>query len=161
MKKLFIILTIISIFTCTGCEKKSNAEEPENKVMTATLNDDGDIVIKEEDITSVATFINYNYEGVTIGLIAVRGTDGIVRIAFNTCQSCSPSPNAYFIQKGEYLICQNCFNKFHIDKIGIEKGGCNPAFVEEQKKEDGIITIASEYVQTMKEKFINWNGPKE
>ena len=83
-----------------------------------------------------------------------------VRIAFNTCQACNPAPNAYFVQVGEYLQCQNCGNKFHIDKIGEEKGGCNPAPVEEKEETDNQIIIDKDYVATYKEKFENWNGPK-
>lgn len=92
--------------------------------------------------------------------VVVRGSDGKVRIAFNTCQACNPSPLAYFVQKGEYLECQNCGNRFHIDKVGLERGGCNPALVEE--KEDGYqqMVMDTDYVSSYKEKFRNWKGLK-
>lgn len=160
MKKfLFVIFIIMCMFAITGCDSKTTEKISQNTVK-AMLNDDGNIVISEEEITEEATFINYEVDEITIGLIAVRGTDGIVRVAFNTCQSCSPSPNAYFIQEGEYFVCQNCETKFHVDDIGKKKGGCNPAPVEEMTSEDGVITISKEYVESYKEKFENWNGPK-
>ncbi len=37
------------------------------------------------NITSDVTFVNYDSNGVIIQFIVVRGTDGEVRIAFNTC----------------------------------------------------------------------------
>lgn len=159
MKKIWMLLFLgLGLLGLSGCGNKS--ELGENPVLKATLNENGDIVILEDSITSTATFLNYEDDGVQIGFLVVRGTDGVVRIAFNTCQSCSPSPNAYFIQKGEYFECQNCKNKFHIDKIGIEKGGCNPAPVEEMKEENGVITISSLYAKTYRSNFENWNGPK-
>ena len=161
MKKVIIVLVLImSILQVTGCSSTGDEEKMENIVVQATLDENGNIVIKEDDITEAATFINYEVDGITIGFIAVRGTDGKVRVAFNTCQSCSPSPDAYFIQKGEYLVCQNCGSKFHIDKIGEGNGGCNPAPVKEMMQEEGIITIPVDYAETYQDKFENWNGPK-
>ena len=160
MKKIFLgLLVIISFFALTGCGN-SDADKGEQKVVQAILNEDGNIVIDESKITEEATFLSYEVDGVTIGFIVVRGTDGKVRVAFNTCQSCTPSPNAYFIQIGEYFECQNCGNRFHIDDIGVKRGGCNPAPVDEMTQEDGVITISSEYAKTYKDNFENWNGPK-
>ena len=129
--------------------------------MTVQANEDGNIIIDTKDITSVATFVNYKVDDIDrtiIQFIVVRGTDGKVRIAFNTCQACNPSPNAYFVQIGDYFECQNCGNNFHIDKIGEEKGGCNPAPVEEKEEKENQIIINSDYVNSYKEKFRNWNG---
>lgn len=160
MKKLIIIIVLfISIFSLTGCDKQENKEEVTNKFITVEANDEGKIVIDTEDIDKIATFVNYEVDNVIIQFIVVRGTDGVVRIAFNTCQSCNTAPNAYFVQKGDYLECQNCKNKFHIDKIGEEVGGCNPAPVQEKEVLDNQIIIEKEYVDTYKEKFENWNGP--
>lgn len=160
MKKVWIVLILsIGLLELTGCSNSNTAKE-KNTVSKVTLNGSGDIIIKEEDITNEATFLNYEIDEVQIGFIVVRGTDGKVRIAFNTCQTCNPSPNAYFIQKEEYFECQNCKNKFHVDKIGVEKGGCNPAPVEEMTQEDGVITLSAEYANTYKDNFENWNGPK-
>lgn len=161
MKKIFVLLVLfLSIFTLTGCGNEKNKEETtSNSFITVKANENGKIVINTEDITSDVTFVNYEVDGIIIQFIVVRGTDGKVRIAFNTCQACNPSPNAYFIQVGDYLECQNCGNKFHIDKIGIEKGGCNPAPVEEKEGTDNSIIIDQEYADSYKAKFENWKGP--
>lgn len=156
-----LMVLFIVIFGVTGCDaNKKESGDANQKIAKASLNEEGDIVIKEEDITNDATFLSYEIDEVTIGFIVVRGTDGKLRVAFNTCQSCTPSPNAYFVQKGEYFECQNCKNKFHVDKIGIEQGGCNPAPVEEMTQGDGVITISAKYANTYRDNFKNWNGPK-
>lgn len=163
MKKSIVVsLIFLGIFILTGCvNNEKQGEQSNNKFMQVEANDKGKIVINTEDITSDATFVNYETGDVMIQFVVVRGTDGEVRIAFNTCEACNPSPNAYFIQKGEYLECQNCGNKFHIDKIGIEKGGCNPALVKEKSQTDTQIIIDADYVDTYKSRFANWNGPTE
>lgn len=107
------------------------------------------------------TLVNYSIDDTIIQFMVVRGTDGKIRIAFNTCQACNPSPNAYFIQKGSYIECQNCGNRFHIDRIGVESGGCNPATIEEMEELEDKIILKTSYVDTFKEKFENWHGPTE
>ena len=105
MKKIGIILTIlVSIILITGCEtekKDPNApaglKEVTGKIEKANLNDDGNIVIEEKDITDKVVYISYEYEGVTIGLLAVRNSEGKVIVVVNTCQSCGGSPYAYFV----------------------------------------------------------------
>ncbi len=159
MKKFFSILAIFSIFILYGCDKQEEVEKKNNIITVNPV--DGKLVIDTTNITSDVTFVNYDSNGVIIQFIVVRGTDGEVRIAFNTCQACNPSPRAYFVQEGEYLKCENCASLFHIDKIGVEKDGCNPIVVEEKEVSEDKIIIKTDYADTLRDKFVNWNGITE
>ena len=159
MKKFLSILAIFSIFILYGCDKQEEAEKKNNIITVNPV--DGKLVIDTTNITSDVTFVNYDSNGVIIQFIVVRGTDGEVRIAFNTCQACNPSPRAYFVQEGEYLKCENCASLFHIDKIGVEKDGCNPIVVEEKEVSENEIIIKTSYADTLRDKFVNWNGITE
>lgn len=59
---------------------------------------------------------------------------------------------------GEYIIYQNCGTKFHINKVGEEKGGCNPTPAEEQITEGNRIILSKSYVEYFKDKFADWQG---
>lgn len=158
MKKVgYLVLLLLVILTVSGCGNKEVKKEKQekNKYITVTADEDDNITLDTTKITKTATFINYDDDGVIIQVILVRGTDGKVRIALNTCQVCNPSPKAYFVQKGDYLECQNCGTKFHINKIGIEKGGCNPTPVEEKEEKDDKIIINKSYIDSFKTKFKN------
>ena len=160
MKKILIIfLAITSVLCLTGCSKKSENQEEKvtNKFENAKVEGEN-VIINTNSITKTATFVNYKVDDITIQFIVVKRSDGTIGIAFNTCQACNPSPNAYFIQKGKYFECQNCGNRFYIDDIGREAGGCNPAPVLKYTEEENIITIDKEYADSYKEKFANWNG---
>ena len=63
----------------------------------ASLNDNADIIINESDITTKTTYISYEYDDVTIDLLAVKDSKGNVKVVVNTCQSCGGSPYTYFI----------------------------------------------------------------
>lgn len=158
MRKIsYLVFILILVLTVNGCSTKAKEvkKQEENKYITVKANIDNNIVLDTNKITSTATFVNYDDDGIIIQFILVRGTDNKVRIALNTCQVCNPSPKAYFIQEGEYLVCQNCETKFHINKIGIEKGGCNPTPIEEKQEEDNKIIISKNYIDTFKSKFKN------
>lgn len=156
MKKFLSILVILSIFILYGCDKQEEVEKKNNIITVNPV--DGKLVLDTTNITSDITFVNYDSNGVIIQFIVVRGTDGEVKIAFNTCQACNPSPRAYFVQEGEYLKCENCASLFHIDKIGVEKDGCNPIVVEEKEVSENKIIITTDYADTLRDKFVNWNG---
>ena len=126
-----------------------------NKYITVKANEDNNIILDTSNITSTATFVKYDDEGIILQFILVRRRDNKVRIALHTCQVCNPSPKVYFIQEGEYLVCQNCGTKFHINKIGIEKGWYHPTPVEEKQEEDNKIIINKDYIDTFKSKFKN------
>ena len=174
MKKIIIIIFILTcIFTITGCsnEQKEEKKDPNapaglkevtGKIVKANLNDDGNIVINEEEITEKVVYISYEYEGVTIGLLAVRNSEGKAIVVVNTCQSCGGSPYAYFVQVGNKIQCQNCGNLFAIDELdNLSPDGCNPIEIEEREDNDGKIIIGTEQLKKLKDKFKNWKGPKK
>lgn len=148
MKKILIFILPLLI---TGCfhNEKYDIIKMKNKQ---------DLVIYKNKISEKATFYNYNVDGVIIQIFAVKASDGSVRVLFNTCASCNPSTNAYFVQKGKYFICQNCKNKYIADEIGIKQThGCSPIPIlkDNQKEHDDKITISWEFILKYKSKFKN------
>ena len=138
--------------------QKSNTkstQSTENKTINLEADESGNIVIDTTNIGSKATFYNYNADGTTIRLFAVKASDGTIRMAFNTCQVCNPSPKAYFVQNGKNFICQNCKNSFATDNIGKERGGCNPIPITTDERIDGenTITITKQFIESYKENF--------
>ena len=138
--------------------QKSNTkstQSTENKTINLEADELGNIVIDTTNIGSKATFYNYNADGTTRRLFAVKASDGTIRMAFNTCQVCNPSPKAYFVQNGKNFICQNCKNSFVTDNIGKERGGCNPIPITTDERIDGenTITITKQFIESYKENF--------
>lgn len=173
MKKIGLLLVlVISTFTLTGCNfiKNDQAKDPKapaslkkivGNIEKATLDDDGNIIIKKSKITEKVVYISYEYEGVTIGLLAVKDSKGYVKVVVNTCQSCGGSPYAYFVQVGNKIQCQNCGSMFSIDDLdNLTDDGCNPINIEDKKEKDGNIVIETTQLKKLKDKFENWKGPK-
>jgi hypothetical protein len=63
--------------------------------------------------------------GKTVYFFVVKDKNGIYRAAANACQVCADSKMG-FRQEGDFMVCNTCGNKYPLEKIATEKGGCNP-----------------------------------
>lgn len=120
----------------------------------------GDIVIRAADVGTDASYFDYDANGITVQVLAVQASDGTIRLALNTCQVCNGSPYAYFVQDGDWFICQNCGNRFASAEIGIVSGGCRPVPITDDfyTEQDGTITIPASYLETRASLFKNWKS---
>ena len=139
----------------TVATQKNSSNNTESKAINLEADESGNIVIDTTNIGSKASFYTYDAEGTTVRLFAVKASDGTIRMAFNTCQVCNPSPKAYFIQNGKNFICQNCGNSFSTDNIGKERGGCNPIPITTDERIDGdnTITLTKQFIEGYKDNF--------
>lgn len=120
-----------------------------------------DVVIDEASVTDQITLYDYDAGGTMVELLALRASDGSVRVTLNTCQSCGGSPSAFFEQDGDELVCQNCGNTFPVDTVGLaKKGGCNPVPItaDEYSREDGTITVPASLLDGYADLFANWKA---
>lgn len=158
-KRALLSLLVLAALSLAGCGSANSAHA--SAYQAAQLDESGNIVIQKADITSDATFLNYDSNGVTVQLLAVRADDGTVRLAYNTCQSCNPSPRAYFVQQDDQFICQNCGNRYSAEDIGLTALGCNPTTVDGVTETADTITIEKAYLDSSASRFTNWQGPTE
>lgn len=73
-----------------------------------------------------AKFYNVDMaDGKTVYFFVLKDKKGIYRAAANACQVCFKTYKG-FRQEGDEIVCNNCGNRYPIEKIATEKGGCNP-----------------------------------
>ncbi|MDR1378442.1 MAG: DUF2318 domain-containing protein [Synergistaceae bacterium] len=120
--------------------------------------ENGDLFIPAEEVTETAKFYPINVDGTNIEIFAVRALDGTIRTAFNTCQVCYGSGRGYYKQQGNFLVCQNCGNRFGTSDIEVVHGGCNPVPITEKYKttDEKGVTIPREFLVRAKAIFTNW-----
>ncbi|MDR1531639.1 MAG: DUF2318 domain-containing protein [Clostridiales bacterium] len=119
---------------------------------------DQDLVIPVSEISETAAFYPVDIKGTRMEVLAVKAPDGSVRTAFNTCQVCFASGRGYYKQNGSALVCQNCGNRFSMDQVEVQSGGCNPVpiFAENKIVDDTNITIPVEFLNQASSIFANW-----
>jgi uncharacterized membrane protein len=77
------------------------------------------------DISTTASFYRTEVSGTEVGFFVAKAADGSLRSAFDACQVCYAQKKGYR-QEGGNMICNNCGRSFPIDRVGVERGGCNP-----------------------------------
>ncbi len=61
-----------------------------------------------------------------IKFFVVKSIDGVMRAAFDACDVCYREMKGYR-QEGDFMVCNNCQQRFRTDLVNEVKGGCNPA----------------------------------
>lgn len=92
-----------------------------------------------------AHYFTYNNNGQEIKFFILKSRDGIIRAAFDACDVCFPNKKGY-TQSGEFMVCNNCGQRFHSSKINVIQGGCNPAPVRRTVKDDQLVITAADII---------------
>jgi uncharacterized membrane protein len=65
-------------------------------------------------------------DGTLVSFFTLQSADGVIRVAIDACDVCYRAGKGY-IQEGDFMVCENCGQKFPASRINVIKGGCNPA----------------------------------
>jgi uncharacterized membrane protein len=76
-----------------------------------------------------AQFFHYTVQGKDIRFFVLKSSDGVIRAAFDACDICYKARRGYR-QEGDFMICNNCRNRFPSVNINVIRGGCNPVPLE-------------------------------
>jgi uncharacterized membrane protein len=161
MKKLLTFI-LISTFVLAGCTEVDLSDDPSSSqpsskstsVSTASASSNtasfrGEkgkfIALKNNEITVKASSVDdgkahyFNTtlpDGNPVYFFIVKSPDGKLRAAANGCQVCGDALQG-FRQEGDYMVCNTCGNKYPLNKIATEKGGCNPVPINPDLKVNG------------------------
>lgn len=133
-------------------------ENLEDTAEVQVIGEGESLVISIGELSSTVKFYPVEVDGTQMEVLAVLDSDGNVRTAFNTCQICYGSGRGYYVQDGDMLVCQNCGNRFTIDQVEIESGGCNPwpIFAENKTVTEDEVFISYDFLLESKTIFANW-----
>lgn len=137
---------------CAGNTLNDADKQPE------TQKDAAGLLIPLDVLSDKAELFDWDSDGIAMQVIALKGTDGGVQMAYNTCQVCAGSPYAYFEISGNMLTCQNCGNTFSTSAVGKAAGGCNPMPVNDFELTDEGALISAELLSKIAPVFKNWKA---
>ena len=93
-----------------------------------------------------AHFYSYETEdGITIRYFILKSSDGVIRAAFDACDSCWAAGKGYK-QDGDFMVCNNCGLTFASVKVNEVRGGCNPSPLTRTIKGDKVVIKVSDIV---------------
>lgn len=113
---------------------------PSNTDSSSGLLTQGDkIMIPAADFTdSTARYYRYNAGGKEVDFFMLRSSDGVIRAAFDACDVCFAAQKGYR-QEGDFMVCNNCGQRFSSLRINEEKGGCNPSPLQRELIGDKVV----------------------
>lgn len=77
-----------------------------------------------------------------VEFFAIWTADNVIRTAFNACDVCFRAKLGYR-HDGEFMICNNCGNRFPVVKISTVSGGCNPAPLAARIDGEDLVVAAA------------------
>ena len=93
----------------------------------------------------VAHYYTYMHGDQPIEFFVLQSGDGVVRAAFNACDSCYRDLRGYS-QDGQIMVCNNCGQQFPAEKINIVRGGCNPGPLERVVEDTELVINAEDVI---------------
>lgn len=158
---IVVVLLVVGAYLVTNNKQPAKQDKPsiiqnsnQNKDQTTSLKFSGEqgekIELVNGQVKIKAELLNdglahyYNVKmpsGKIIYFFVVKDKNGIYRAAANACKICFDARKG-FRQEGNYMVCNTCGNKYPMEKIATEKGGCNPGPIDPNlKSENGEIII--------------------
>ena len=68
----------------------------------------------------------------------MKSSDGVVRAAFDACDTCYRERKGYR-QQGDVMVCNSCRRTFRSVDINVLQGGCNPGPLERTVVGDQLV----------------------
>ncbi len=135
---LVAVMGVFAVLLASGC---TTDEAVTGEVISTET---GVIKIPVSDITNQAKFFSHNDGGNEVRFFAVRGSDGIIRTAFDACDVCGGKKG--YRQQGNDMLCNNCGLFFDIDDLGRKNrgGGCWPTYLSHEVQGNYVIIKESE-----------------
>lgn len=151
--KRYLLILAAALLLLTGCGKQEAA--------TSQAISEGDALeISAEELSTSIKIYSFTVDGLQMEVLAAKDEDGTVRTAFNTCQVCNSSSKAYFEEKGDSVVCQNCGNAFGRKDVGVLSGGCNPypIFASDREDTENAVRISYDYLKDNAGLFARWKN---
>jgi len=123
---LTAIILLLAAVVISGCSSSADGKNAGNDSIVSPVNGKLEIPVASVSDGQAHHFQAKASDGTMVHFFVLKSSDGVVRTAIDSCDVCYRSGLGYY-QDGDYMICQNCGQKFASARINVIKGGCNPA----------------------------------
>ena len=118
----------------------------------------GDLRVSLNSLSKNLTYVDY---GGTEEIIFWKDGNGVIRTAFDTCETCYSVGNVHFTLKGDTLTCSACSTTQPVSVLGIESwGGCQPVSIIPEIREDADteVVIPAAVLTYARRMFSRWDA---
>jgi uncharacterized membrane protein len=115
-----------------------NGKSLDGKTQSINVSHEAVKIPLEKVSDGTAQFFYYTIGGKDIKFFVLKSSDGVIRAAFDTCDVCYPEKKGYR-QEGDFMVCNNCGQKFQSILINVRKGGCNPVPLDRTVEGSNVV----------------------
>ena len=90
-----------------------------------------------------AKFLEHAAAAGPVRFFAIRGADGVARVALDACEVCFHARLGYF-QRGDEVVCRKCGNGYAPALIDERPGGCHPIRIPREVDGDHVVVLAAD-----------------
>ena len=128
----------------SGNAALGNADIRQQNSLSSGSSDGDYVAIPLSEISKNIKKYAYDADGVEVRYIAVLGSDGKVRTAFDACDICGGAKG--YRQSGNSVACNTCGKTFRIDDLGTKNtpGGCWPSFLANRIEGNDVLISKKE-----------------
>lgn len=142
MKKLLIVTTIL--LTAALIVPQASTAFFGGKFETLKpQNGELRIPLKDIDNGEAHYFKVKASDGIMVAFFTLKSRDGVIRAAIDACDVCYRAGKGY-VQAGDFMVCENCGQRFPSARINVVKGGCNPAPLERTMQGQHLVIKMSD-----------------
>jgi len=139
---LVVCVLLAGVFAYLVTSAPGAQSEPDAGVAVATAGQDVQLPLATFS-DGAARFYRYTTAGGReIRFFVMRSSDGVVRAAFDACDTCFRDRRGYR-QQGDVMVCNKCSRSFRSVDINVLQGGCNPAPLERAVVGDQVVLRAA------------------
>ncbi len=91
----------------------------------------------------LAHFYTFIADGLPVEFFVIWTSDNMIRTALNACDVCYRGKLGYR-QDGQFMVCNNCGNRFPVGQIDVANGGCNPTPLSAQIDAGELVISAAD-----------------
>lgn len=84
--------------------------------------------------------------GMQVRYFILKSSDGVIRAAFDSCDVCWTANKGYR-QVDDFMVCNNCGQRFPSVKVNVVKGGCNPAPLNRSIQGDKLVIKVADIIE--------------
>ena len=111
---------------------------------TTVAPESGVVAIPVSDVSDgQAHYYMYDNGFEEVKFFLLKSSDGVIRAAFDACDVCFSEKKGY-TQDGDFMVCNNCGQRFHSARINEVKGGCNPSPLNRTFAGDNVVLNAQD-----------------
>jgi len=129
-----LIIAFVGIVIFSGGDSRFKTVEAEAGIVRLPVSEIND---------GYAHYYTYKSSRGSINFFVLRSSDGVIRAAFDACDVCYREKKGYR-QEGDYMVCNNCGQRFLSTQINVIRGGCNPAPLDRYVEGQYLVFKASD-----------------